>query len=313
MKLLGSTPFGTHVHMPRNFPRSHTITAAFVHRRGQTSSLNVTAGDYSHRGRTPIANMIGLSEMDAYSHPEPSAAPRRRGLPSSSAPASRSDASRSNGIGGGGVSQSLLSVAMASGGEEPLLPSAPPPSRAGALSRASGTRGSLSIPEPFGPAAVKQQLQPMLQVGNMPFMGTGGFSAAPKEELDAGRSGPSDGVGVAMDTGGPGKIEGGRAQLMRRARAQASFSPDAPMMSLGGGEGEDGRQQSFKADAPVNLEDGVKLEEDRRELMSKQQVQQSFVADAEVTLDQVSRAEPAVGRSMDVGGWLRMVVAVQHL
>lgn len=260
----------------------------------------MAAGDYSHRGRTPIANMIGLSEMDAYSQPEPSAAPRRRGLPSSSAPASRPDASRSNGIGGGGVSQSLLSAAMASGGE-PLLPSAPPASRAGALFRASGTRGSLSmsIPEPFGSAAaaaVKQQPQSMLEVGSMPFMGVGVFSAAAKEELGAAGSGPAGGGGsgaeVAMDTGGGpgGKIEGGRAQLMRRARAQSSFSPDAPMMSLGGGEGEgDGRQQSFKADAPMNLDDdGVKLEEDRRDLMSKQQVQQSFVADAEVTLDQVS-------------------------
>lgn len=231
--------------------------------------------------------MLSLSEIDTYSQPEPSAAPRRRGLPSSST-SSRQDPSRSNGIGGGGgggVSQSLLSAAMASGGE-PLLPSAPPPSRAGALSRAPGTRGSLSIPEAFGSSVT----QPV----NIPFLG-GGLPAAPKEELDAGSGGHGGGgVPVAMDTDGPGKIEGGRAQLMRRTRAQSSFSPDAPVMALGGGgggEGEDGRQQSFKADAPVNLDDGVKLEEDRRELMSKQQVQQSFVADAEVTLDQVGLAE----------------------
>lgn len=227
--------------------------------------------------------MLSLSEADAYSQPEPSAAPRRRGLPSSSS--SRQDGSRSGGVGdaGGGVSQSLLSAAMASGGE-PLLASAPPPSRAGALTRAVGTRGSLSIPEPF--ASVKQQ--PILQV-NMPF-GADGFPAAAKVELNAG-PGPGQNQGGVMDAGGPGKIEGGRAGLMRRARAQASFVVDAPMMSLGGGgggEGDDGRQQSFKADAPISLDDGVKLEEDRRELMSKQQVQQSFVADAEVTLDQVS-------------------------
>lgn len=262
--------------------RSPPPVRSCVHHRAQTSSLNVTAGDYSHRGRTPIASMLSLSEMDAYSHPEPSAAPRRRGLPSSSA---GPDAPRSIGLGGGGVSQSLLSAAMASGGE-PLLPSAPPPSRAGALARAPGTRGSLSIPEPFGSSSVKQQPPqlPMLQV-SMPFM-DGSFPAGPKEELGTG-PGPRGGE-VAMDAGcGAGRMEGARAQLMRRARAQASFSPDAPMMSLGG-EGEDGRQQSFKADAPMNLEeDGVKLEEDRRELMSKQQVQQSFVADAEVTLDQV--------------------------
>lgn len=215
-----------------------------------------------------MASMLSLSEMDAYAQqPEPSAAPRRRGLPSSR-----------SGL-GGGVSQSLLSAAMASGGE-PLLASAPPPSRAGALTRAPGTRGSLSIPEPFAPAK-----QPMLQV-NIPF-GADGFPAAAKEELG--------GHNERALGGGAGKAEGGRAQLMRRQRTQqASFSADAPVMSLEGGDGGGGfeagggRQQSFKADAPVNLDDGVKFEEDRRELMTKQKVQQSFVADAEVTLDQVS-------------------------
>lgn len=77
---------------------------------------------------------------------------------------------------------------------------------------------------------------------------------------------------------------------MRKQRAQASFVADAPVSDLDLVD-EDGRQQSFKADAPCELDDGVKLGgpvEDRRDLMSKQQVQQSFVADAPVSLEQVS-------------------------
>ena len=236
--------------------------------------------------------MLSLSDLDAYSQPEPSSAPRQRALPSSSS------SSRQGGPSHGGVSQSLLSAAMVSSGE-PILASAPPASRAGALTRAPATHRSLSIPV----VPVKQQ-PPMLPM-DMPFAASGFPSDGSKEELVEGKVGVTIGGGVigggasgerggdAMETeGGCGKPEGPRGQLMRRQRAQqSSFVADAPVSSLdleGGGDDGDGRQQSFKADAPCELDDGVKLGEDhRRDLMSKQKVQPSFVADAPVSLEQV--------------------------
>lgn len=267
--------------------------------RAQTSSLNVTAQDYSHRGRSVI-NMLPL---------EPSPAPRRRGLPTS---ATRQGVPAT--AGGGGVSSSLLSAAMVSSGEPPVEASSPPPSRAGALTRLPAARGgSLSIPVPFVPK------QSMLQV-DMPFMGSSFLSNNPAAAVAAVPPG-ADGLSVMIkrDLGLPqqgghaaagvvgeprerdetllDKLDASRAQMMGAQREQQqSFSADAPVPSLdeaaGEGDGagledEDGRQQSFKADAPVNLDDGVKLGEDRRELMAKQQVQQSFVADAPVSLEQV--------------------------
>ncbi len=248
----------------------------------------MTAGDYAHRGQNQMPSVLGFSDLDAYSQPEPSPAPRQRALPSSSG---RQASSR-----GGGVSQSrigMLSAAMVSSGGEPILASSPPPSRAGALTRAPATRGSLSMPL----VSVKQPALPI----DMPFMEFP--PAGSKEELVEGKAGsagagaggePSSGEGGgALEiaaAGAGGKMEGTRGQLMGRQRAQASFVADAPVSDLDLVD-EDGRQQSFKADAPCELEDGVKLGgpgEERRELMSKQQVQASFVADAPVSLEQVS-------------------------
>ncbi|CAM9675233.1 unnamed protein product [Ectocarpus fasciculatus] len=276
--------------------------------RAQTSSLNVTAQDYSHRGRSAI-NMLPL---------EPSPAPRRRGLPTS---ATRQGVSG----GGGGVAPSLLSAAMVSSGEPLVEASSPPPSQAGALTRLPAARGgSLSIPAPFVP---KQSMLPL----EMPFMGgsflnnphpaavqpaaADGLSVMIKRDLGLPQQG---GHAAAGGGGGPrerdetllDKLDASRAQMMRAQREeQQSFSADAPVPSLdeaaaGEGDGagagledEDGRQQSFKADAPVDLDDGVKLGEDRRELMAKQQVQQSFVADAPVSLEQVESNMARLGVS----------------
>lgn len=287
--------------------------------RGQTSSLNVTAEDFSHTGRSPI-NLLGL---------EPSAAPRRRGPPLSTI--RQSPPPDGGGDGSGGVSPSLLSAVMISSGE-PILASSPPASRAGALGRAPGTHGSMSLPGSFSEKQLMMQL-------DMPFMGgsfgdgcfgpsgvpmgPGGIPVRAKEALgivgDAtgvvvGGSGVSSGERERMlqgDSGAP-KLEGGRAMLMKRQRAQQSFMVGAPVsMSLEGGGGSGGgvgvvlqddvpdvrggddRQGSFKANAPFSLDDDGKLEEDRRELMTKQQVQSSFVADAPVSLEQV-RSLPAV-------------------
>lgn len=223
---------------------------------------------------------------------EPSAAPRRRGLPLSTI---RQD----GGGGGGGVSQSLLSAVMISSGE-PIVASAPPASRAGALSRAPGTRGSMSLQGTFS------EKQLMMHLG-MPFsggsfsegaafpsgngMGSGAIPVRAKEELGVlGGGGDASGERERVLQGGGGggpKLDGGRGQLMRRQRAQPSFVADAPVSMPLEECGHDDRQGSFKADAPFSLEDDVKLEEDRRELMTKQQVQSSFVADAPVSLEQV--------------------------
>ncbi|CAM9867124.1 unnamed protein product [Ectocarpus sp. 4 AP-2014] len=278
--------------------------------RAQTSSLNVTAQDYSHRGRSAI-NMLAL---------EPSPAPRRRGLPTS---ATRQGVSAAAG-GGGGVATSLLSAAMVSSGEPPVEASSPPPSRAGALTRLPAARGGpLSIPAPFVPK------QSMLQL-DMPFMGSSFLNNNPSAAVQPGTDGvsvmikrdlglPQQGGHAAAAAGGGepresdeallDKLDASRAHMMREQREQQqSFSADAPVPSLdeaaGEGDGavagledEDGRQQSFKADAPVNLDDGVKLGEDRRELMAKQQVQQSFVADAPVSLEQVESNMARLGVS----------------
>ncbi|CAM9317946.1 unnamed protein product, partial [Hapterophycus canaliculatus] len=280
--------------------------------RAQTSSLNVTAQDYSHRGRSPI-DMLAL---------EPSSAPQRRPLPQSTA--------RKQGVsrGGVGVSPSLLSAAMASSGE-PLLASSPPPSRVGALTRAPAKRGALlSASAPFAP--VKPHSALPLEI---PFIGgrfaeeafaagDGGVvsSSRVKEEQmvvhaeagTGGGGGPAreregDALLAAGEGGGGGdkEVEGDRLQLMRKQRAQqASFTPDAPVLALEGmaaeledEEDEGGRQQSFKADAPLSQEDGVKLEGGRMELMEKQQVQQSFVADAPVSLEQVESNMARLGVS----------------
>ncbi|CAN0183931.1 unnamed protein product [Scytosiphon promiscuus] len=310
-----------------------SANALMRHSRAQTSSLNVTAQDYSHRGRSPI-DLLAL---------EPSPAPRRRSLPQSSA----RNQGASRGGGGGGVSPSLLSAAMVSSGE-PLLASSPPPSRAGALTRAPATRGSLlSVSAPF----VQVKPPPATLPLEIPFMGGGfgeeAFTAAGegtvmsnrvKEEQMVVRAeaggGPAGGgerevllaAGGSGGGGGGGKeVEGDRPQLMRRQRAQqASFTPDAPVPSLEGmaaelegDEDEDGRQQSFKADAPLPQEDGAKLDGDRRELMAKQQVQQSFVADAPVSLEQVESNMARLGVSHlsssqgeDASGLSRLVTSM---
>lgn len=137
------------------------------------------------------------------------------------------------------------------------------------------------------PVRAKEELTVVGGVGGV--VSGGGVSSGERERVLHGGGGGGGG-------GGP-KLEGGRAQLMKKQRGQQSFIADAPVsLPLEGGDGgavledggDDGRQGSFKADAPFSLEDDVKLEEDRRELMTKQQVQSSFVADAPVSLEQVN-------------------------
>lgn len=218
----------------------------FLHTRAQTSSLNVTAGDYSARNRSPI-------DPPAL---EPSAAPRRRALPLSTTRQSPP------GVGERGraaaLSPSLISAAMASSATS-ILASSAPPLRAGALTRGPTARGSLSIPSSFERARTSMlQLDPSY-ADDYPDM-----------------------VPVVPDTRSAEMVLSGIVPNTRCATSPSTAVTEdevevgmaAGGVCVGGGDGE------------VLLDDS-KLGDDRRELMSRQQVQQSFRADAPVSLEQV--------------------------
>lgn len=229
-----------------------------LHARAQTSSLNVTARDYSVRNRSPVEIM----------NVEPSAAPRRRALP-----ASTSRPSQPSGGGGGrgdanSLSPSLLFAAQVSSvasvasvssvaSLSSVLASPPPPSRAGALARVQNARGSLSNPSPFESTATS-----MLQL-DIPYSPERDFPDTAPGIVPIGR--PADMVL-------PGIVPITRTVTSPVPEDEVRVKPE---MVQGG-----------TAAGDVLLEE-TKLEADRRELMGRQQIQQSFKADEPVSLEQV--------------------------
>lgn len=223
--------------------------------RAQTSSLNVTAGDYN--------NPLGRAPVDLL-HLEPSPAPRRRGLPSST------NATSAPGRGGGGggkrgmdvpsLSSSLMQASMSSSSAS-LLASSPPRSRAGALARAPTARDSLSSSR----GALQRAPVSLLQLDI-------GYSPEYEEAMPGAVHIPSTG-----DSGMPGIVPHSR-----------SDSSSSPAMTKSEVEVEIGSVQGGAAGGIQGLSmDESKFGGNRREMMSRLQVQQSFKADAPVSLEQV--------------------------
>lgn len=223
---------------PLPSPPADSAALLMCHRiiRAQTSSLNVAAGDYD--------NPLSRAPVDLL-HLEPSPAPRRRALPPSMT------ATSTPGRGGGGgkrgidvpsLSSSLMRSSMSSSSAS-LLASSPPRSRAGALARAPTAR------EPLSSSRDVFQRAPVSLL-DMPY------SPDCVEAMPEAVHIPS-----TCDSGMPGIVPHNR-----------SDSSNSPAMTKSEGEGE---------------MDEMKFGENRREMMSRLQVQQSFKADAPVSLEQV--------------------------
>lgn len=227
--------------------------------RAQTSSLNVTAGDYNNPlSRAPV-DLLPL---------EPSPAPRRRGLLSST------NATSAPGRGGGGggkrgmdvpsLSSSLMQASMSSSSAS-LLASSPPRSRAGALARAPTARDSLSSSRDAFQRAPVSLLQ--LDIGYSPE-----YVEAMPGAVPGAVHIPSTG-----DSGMPG--------IVPHSRSDSSSSPPMTKSEV---EVEIGSVQGGAAGGIQGLPmDETKFGGNRRDMMSRLQVQQSFKADAPVSLEQV--------------------------
>lgn len=226
--------------------------------RAQTSSLNVTAGDYS-----VLSNRSGIDLLNL----EPSEAPNRRGLPG---------AVGEQIVSGDNVQP--LSSFMLSG---PMVPSSPsllvssaPVSRAGALTRAPpGGRNSLSINAQIerSNATLQQQQQQRQQQ---------------QQQLDMSSHVPDREFSEAVP---PGVVPIPPADLLLPGSpvngVTVEVKPDLPSSDDVSGVAEE-------------LLDDLKLDTDRNELMTRQKIQPSFKADAPVSLEQVGWHVPLIFNGM---------------
>ena len=238
-------------------PPSDSASLRMCHRiiRAQTSSLNVAAGDYN--------NPLGRAPVDLL-HLEPSPAPRRRALPPSTT-STPSGGGGKRGVDVPSLSSSLMRTSMSSSSAS-LLASSPPRSRAGALARAPTARDSLSSSrDAFQRAPVS-----LLDIP---------YSPDYVEAMPGAVHIPSTG-----DCGMPGIVPHNR-----------SDSSNSPAMTKSEVEVEVGTVQGGVAGGIHGLSmDETKFGENRREMMSRLQVQQSFKADAPVSLEQVRVSRPVL-------------------
>lgn len=218
--------------------------------RAQTSSLNVTAGDYSVLSGRSGVDLLNL---------EPSEAPSRRGLPGSVGDQIVSSDNVQP------LSSFMLSGPMVSSPSS-LLVSSAPASRAGALTRAPpGGRNSLSINAQIerSNATLQQQQQQRQQ--------------QQQQQLDLSSHVPDR---EFSDAAPPGVVPIPPADLLLPGSPVSGVTvevkPDMPTSCDDvSGVGEE-------------LLDDLKLDTDRNELMIRQKIQPSFKADAPVSLEQVS-------------------------